>query len=84
MRAKCLVGLLFAILGCVSSAHAKGISIQGMPPMFVRTIPESGSMGVDPGLTEIRATFSKDMLDGGWSCVNLSKDTFPSLAGDSK
>ena len=52
--------------------------------MVVRTIPESGSVDVDPALTEIRVTFSKEMLDGGWSCVNLSKESFPAAAGDPK
>lgn len=84
MKAPCLLGVALAILGSASLAHAKDISIQGLPPVVVKTIPESGSAGVDPGLTEIRVTFSKDMLDGGWSCVNLSKETFPAVAGDPK
>ncbi|MDD4857302.1 MAG: Ig-like domain-containing protein [Candidatus Krumholzibacteria bacterium] len=84
MRAQCLAGLTLAVCVFASFAHATDISIQGMPPVVVRTIPESGSVGVDPALAEIRVTFSKDMLDGGWSCVNLSKETFPAIAGDPK
>jgi RNA polymerase sigma-70 factor (ECF subfamily) len=82
MKASCVFGVALTILGCVSLAHAKDISIQGLPPVVVKTIPESGSTGVDPGLTEIRVTFSKDMLDRAWSCVTVTKETFPATAGD--
>ncbi len=34
---------------------------------MVKTVPESGAEGVDPELKEIRATFSKPMLDKSWS-----------------
>jgi len=84
MKASCLAGVVFALFVGVSLAHARDISIQGLPPVVVKTIPESGSVDVDPALTEIRVTFSKEMLDGGWSCVNLSKESFPAPAGDPK
>ena len=84
MKASCLASVAFAILVSVSLAHARDISIQGLPPVVVKTIPESGSVDVDPALSEIRVTFSKEMLDGGWSCVNLSKESFPASAGDPK
>ena len=36
-------------------------------PVVVKTIPEAGAEGVDPGLKEIRVTFSKKMADETWS-----------------
>jgi len=84
MRTLCLVSVGFAMLAGVALVHATDVSVQGLPPVVVKTIPESGSLGVDHGLREIRVTFSKDMRDGSWSCVNLSGDTFPASAGDSR
>jgi len=82
MRSLLFVSVAFAVLVGVSLADAKDISIQALSPVVVRTVPESGSVDVDPGIAEIRVTFSKDMLDGSWSCVNLSKESFPASAGD--
>lgn len=36
-------------------------------PVVVKTVPEAGSETVDPGLKEVRITFSKVMEDGSWS-----------------
>ena len=83
MKTLWMIGLASALLGA-PVARARDISVQGLPPVVVKTIPESGALGVDPGLPEIRVTFSKDMLAGGWSCVNLSKETFPAVAGESR
>jgi hypothetical protein len=38
-------------------------------PVVVRTLPEAGDIAVDPALTEIRVTFSREMSSGSWSCV---------------
>ena len=84
MRGLSFACFVSAILVSVSLAHAGDISIQGLQPVVVKTIPESGSLDVDPGLTEIRVTFSKEMQDKSWSCVTLSKETFPPTAGDPK
>jgi RNA polymerase sigma-70 factor (ECF subfamily) len=37
------------------------------PPVVVKTVPEAGSEAVDPGLKEVRVTFSKTMTDKSWS-----------------
>ena len=50
--------------------------------MVFKTVPPVGSTDVDPGLSEIRVTFSKEMLNGNWSWVTLSKDTFPEMTGN--
>jgi len=36
-------------------------------PVVVKTVPAAGDEAVDPGLKEIRVTFSKEMMDKSWS-----------------
>ncbi len=36
-------------------------------PVVVETVPARGDTAVDPSLTEIRVTFSKEMMDQSWS-----------------
>ncbi len=50
-------------------------------PVVVRTVPQAGDQAVDPGLDEIRVTFSKDMMDQSWAWVQISPSTFPELRG---
>jgi hypothetical protein len=53
------------------------------PPVVVDTTPESGDMNVDPTLTEIQVTFSKDMMtEEMWAWVQESPDTFPGTRGE--
>ena len=47
----------------------------------MKTVPEAGADGVNPKLTEIKVTFSKDMQDGTWSWSTLSKESFPNVDG---
>lgn len=47
-------------------------------------MPEAGADNVDPKLTEIKVTFSKDMQDGSWSWTTLSKESFPKMEGKPK
>ena len=48
---------------------------------MVKTVPQAGDTEVDPTLSEIEITFSKDMRDKSWSWVQHSKETFPAIAG---
>jgi RNA polymerase sigma-70 factor (ECF subfamily) len=64
-----------------SAADSKAISVQAMPPVVVQTIPMSGATDVDPSLSEIKVTFSKEMHVTSWSWVQISADTFPDLIG---
>jgi len=58
-------------------------SVEAMPPSVVSTIPQSGDTAVDPGLKEIRVTFSKDMItEQMWSVCQISDDSFPEFDGD--
>lgn len=40
----------------------KTITVQSMPPVVVKTSPQSGDIRVDSALKEIRVTFSKEMI----------------------
>ncbi|MGD1047331.1 MAG: Ig-like domain-containing protein [Candidatus Krumholzibacteriaceae bacterium] len=84
MKTLGLVVVAFALLASVSNGYAMDVSIESLPPVVVKTIPESGATNVDPALSAISVTFSKDMLDGSYSCVSLSKESYPTTTGDLK
>jgi RNA polymerase sigma-70 factor (ECF subfamily) len=65
-------------------AHAQEITLETAPPVVVKTVPEAGADQIDPGTTEIRVTFSKEMQDGSWSWSTVSKESFPEAAGKPK
>jgi RNA polymerase sigma-70 factor (ECF subfamily) len=59
------------------------LSIKDLPPAVVKTSPRAGDTEVDAGgVTEIRVTFSKDMMDRTWSWSQVSDDTFPKTTGE--
>ena len=60
------------------------VTLASVPPVVVKTVPESGADGADPNLTEIKVSFSKDMQDGSWSWSTLSQDSFPKIEGKPK
>lgn len=51
-----------------------------LPPVVVRSVPQAGDKAVDPGLSRITVTFSKDMNGGSWSWVTVPGWTFPEPA----
>ncbi|MHC4091300.1 MAG: Ig-like domain-containing domain, partial [Planctomycetota bacterium] len=58
-------------------------SVATLPPVVVKTVPQSGDRQVDAAKTkEIRVTFSKYMTDKSWSWTHLSEETFPKITGD--
>jgi hypothetical protein len=61
---------------------AQTVSVEGLPPSVVRTVPQCGDTNVDPDLKELSVSFSKNMLDKAWSFVKISADSFPNLTGD--
>ena len=72
---------LAAIIGGTLSmnihALADDITPTSVPPVVVKTIPESGRMNVSPGEYEIKVTFSKKMADGSWSWCTVWDDSCP-------
>ena len=77
-----LVVLVGGLVG--ATVRADDITLASVPPVVVKTVPEAGAAAVDPQLTEITATFSKDMQDGTWSWATLSTESFPKVDGKPK
>lgn len=73
--------LALSLLIAGTSGWGEEVSVPAVPPVVIQTVPQAGSTGVDPKLPEVRVSFSKDMMDQGWSWVMLSKETFPEMAG---
>ncbi|WLD13694.1 Ig-like domain-containing protein [Planctellipticum variicoloris] len=78
--------LLVALSGSLvpGVAPAEDVTLESVPPVVVKTVPEAGAGDIDPQLTEIKITFSKEMQDGSWSWSTLSKESFPELNGKPK
>jgi hypothetical protein len=80
------VVLVLILMGSLigTAARDEDVTLETVPPVVVKTVPEAGAGEVDPKLTEIKVTFSKDMQDGTWSWTTLSKESFPKLDGKPK
>lgn len=83
---RCGAAIFLAIVAGVieTSVRAEQITIETARPVVVKTVPEAGSADVDPGLTEIKVLFSKDMAAGSWSWARESKESFPKTEGQPK
>ena len=83
---KLVAVILVTLVGGYSGAAARAddVTLESVPPVVVKTVPEAGAGDVDPKLTEIKVTFSKDMQDGTWSWATLSKESFPKMEGKPK
>ncbi len=77
-----LAALVVGLVGF--AARANEVTLESTPPVVVKTVPAAGANDVDPKLTEIRVTFSKDMEDGSWSWATLSEESFPKGDGKAK
>jgi type II secretory pathway pseudopilin PulG len=51
------------------------------PPVVVETFPVSGALNVEPGETELRVRFSKEMADGSWSWSSAWENSAPEFIG---
>lgn len=67
-----------------TAALADDVTLDSVPPAVVKTVPEAGADGVNPKLTEIKVTFSKEMQDGSWSWAMVSRESFPNIDGKPK
>jgi RNA polymerase sigma-70 factor (ECF subfamily) len=76
----------FALLltSAVSFAFAQEVTLDTARPVVIKSLPESGSNTVDPGMTEIRVTFSKEMQPGGWSWGMINKESYPGTSESPK
>ncbi|PYJ86456.1 MAG: hypothetical protein DME70_08115 [Verrucomicrobia bacterium] len=71
--------LLFSLLlvSAMPAAFADEITLDTARPVVLKCVPEAGASDVDPSLTEIRVTFSKEMQPGSWSWALIDKETYP-------
>lgn len=75
---KAIVGLLALLIVAGSRVcYGQALTLESAPAVVVKTVPESGEKDVDPKLTEIKVTFSKDMTDKSWSWSTAWKDSTP-------
>jgi hypothetical protein len=77
-----LVGLAALVAG--GRLLAEEVTLESVPPVVVKTVPEAGTGDVDAALAQIKVTFSKAMQDQSWSWSTLSEDSFPKVAGKPK
>jgi hypothetical protein len=64
-----VVMMIVAVSGMASSAPAEEPSVASLPPVVVKTVPQSGDTKVDPATKTLEVTFSKKMTDKSWSWV---------------
>jgi hypothetical protein len=82
LRLAVVIFLLLAA-GTPDAAAQQTVSVANSPPVVVETVPRAGDTNVDPLLTEIQVTFSKDMLtEKMWSWVIHTREAFPQIAGE--
>jgi len=62
----------------------EGRDIESMPPVVVKTVPESGAKEVAAGIVEIKVTFSKEMTDNSWSWSTAWPGSTPEAVGKPK
>ena len=78
-----LVAML-AVALVYASTPVRSQTVDSMPPVVVKTVPESGAKEVSPGEFEIKVTFSKEMSDGSWSWSTAWQDSTPKSIGKPK
>jgi hypothetical protein len=79
-----LAALALGALCGLFTAEAPAQDIESMPPVVVKTVPESGVKDVTPGTVEIKVTFSKEMADGSWSWLTAWQGSTPESVGKPK
>ncbi|HEY1788687.1 MAG TPA: Ig-like domain-containing protein [Verrucomicrobiae bacterium] len=77
-----LTALLLGIVCQFAPQTTVAQDIDSMPPVVVKTVPESGSKNVAPGEYVIKVTFSKKMSDHSWSWSNAWQNSSPDFIGD--
>ncbi|HYA71859.1 MAG TPA: Ig-like domain-containing protein, partial [Roseiarcus sp.] len=76
-----MTAIAAALLGAATCARADEPTLENVPHVVVKTVPQAGASGVAAGPAEISATFSKPMRAGSWSWVKVSEASFPPLRG---
>lgn len=77
--------VLVSVVRLCAAANDGKQSVKSLPPVVVKTVPTAGDTRVDAAKVKaIRVTFSKKMIDGNWSFVQISNDTYPKMTGKIK
>lgn len=71
--------LIIFLVTCIYFHQISDADMEEMPPIVVKTSPESGAKNVDPSISEIRVTFNKEMMDRSWSWVQIAPENFPKI-----
>jgi hypothetical protein len=66
---KTIIKFFVTLVVCGAAFFAHSQTIESMPPVVIKTVPQCGSKDVPAGETEIKVTFSKEMSDQSWSLV---------------
>ena len=77
MKTTLLPVLGLTALCALFTCNGKAQSVETMPPVVVKAIPEAGSKDVTPGEVEIKVTFSKVMTDQSWSWSSAWQNSTP-------
>lgn len=72
-----IIFVLIALVALAPRLFGEEITLETARPVVIKSSPEAGAEGVDPGLTQISVTFSKQMQGGTWSWCVLSKESYP-------
>ena len=76
-----ILGAALLVATLTGTARAQEVSVDSLPPSVIKTVPTCGDAKVPATTTQIKVTFSKDMMDGGWSFTQISSDSFPEVVG---
>ncbi len=80
IRKLLIVCALFLLTASASAQAPDGTEAAASDPVVIGTAPQAGATGVDPSLSRISVTFSKDMMTKNqWSWVMESRETFPAV-----
>jgi hypothetical protein len=80
MRLYSQIAMLVTAL-MVAGSVGQAQSVDSMPPVVVKTVPQSGDKAVAPGTVKIQVTFSKEMMDGSWSWSSAWGNSTPEGIG---
>ena len=83
-KSKLLASLAVGALCALAAGNTRGQDIESMPPVVVKTVPESGVTSVTPGTMEIKVTFSKEMMDNTWTWSSAWQNSTPESMGKPK
>ena len=85
MRMTTLLASISAVVLCTLATDISSAQdIESMPPVPVKTVPESGAKDVASGEMEIKVTFSKEMMDNSWSWATAWPGSTPEMIGKPK